>query len=309
MIRATRHGGRSPDSPPPPGPSSLPPSTERPVNALGTTSAPVFGSSSLRGAPVHRPTVTSRHLRSPGPRPSTPRHHCRTLGHCAGPDAASPRYAATKNVPRSGISPASAPMRDDAHGESHSRSGPSHADVQARLTEDPVPAAAHRRLLGRERADCHCTLTATITSSPEYCSRRRERSSLASISRTGSTTRGPNCTARAAAGPSAVMTVATLSPDVRRPVVPTRDDSPASGHEAWGKPASFDGPVLGRTGEYLLGVNANGTVNLSHGGGRDVPARRPGRSRGREGLRPDRDHGQAVTGPGRRKPPAQGPGA
>ncbi|MFE2273327.1 LamG-like jellyroll fold domain-containing protein [Streptomyces lavendulae] len=36
--------------------------------------------------------------------------------------------------------------------------------------------------------------------------------------------------------------------------------------EAWVKPAALDGPVLGRGGEYLFGVDANGAVFLSHDG-------------------------------------------
>ncbi|MEU5116680.1 LamG domain-containing protein [Streptomyces longwoodensis] len=36
--------------------------------------------------------------------------------------------------------------------------------------------------------------------------------------------------------------------------------------EAWVKPAALEGPVLGRGGEYLLGVDANGAVFLTHDG-------------------------------------------
>ncbi|MGW3387214.1 LamG-like jellyroll fold domain-containing protein [Streptomyces cinereoruber] len=36
--------------------------------------------------------------------------------------------------------------------------------------------------------------------------------------------------------------------------------------EAWVKPAALEGPVLGRGGEYLFGVDANGAVFLSHDG-------------------------------------------
>ncbi|KIX79320.1 hypothetical protein SF23_01105 [Streptomyces sp. MBRL 10] len=34
--------------------------------------------------------------------------------------------------------------------------------------------------------------------------------------------------------------------------------------EAWVKPASYDGPVLARSGEYLLAVDAAGLVSLTH---------------------------------------------
>ncbi|MFI9319271.1 LamG-like jellyroll fold domain-containing protein [Kitasatospora aureofaciens] len=47
---------------------------------------------------------------------------------------------------------------------------------------------------------------------------------------------------------------------------PLRFGGKAYSIEAWVKPAALDGPVLGRSGEYVLSVDANGAVSLTHEG-------------------------------------------